>query len=560
MAAASTDNTQYTRLHITPLDESLLNVVISSSVLPKARNISYHTIESFPEKRYGFIDLPNEDAEKLKKKLNGAVLRGSKMRIDKARPESIPDPTSETDPSKDKKGKKFKDKSKKRKREIDVIPGVALEDRKVKRGWTTTEQEMIKEKRQKSKKDKKDKRSKDDDKKDKTKERGRRKIKSKYTDEAECLFKTKLPESVPAKDNEDTTEHKKKKRKGGHEVVIHEFEKTVKYPSFLKSNTASTNSEAVSFEDGKGWVDSNGKVVEAVSTKKPKPTAPVKATKSNVPKPVAAEDEDDETSSSGTSSDEEADSSDQDSDSSEGSEENAAAGIPDEKVEAETSAPSSPYSPFKLGAGRKRSSGSFSSLTIKIPTTPAKVHPLEALYKRPKGEASTDQGIPKKPEPFSFFDNEDMEEDDTVAPPSQPSQPPMTPFTKQDFDYRVVRSAAPTPDTAHPTRSFNLWPRGDSLEEALDEEDEDEDEDEEEEEAEGQDDEDTVMGGAAEQGAATGSGGGSGSNTTEPPVSEFQKQFWENRGDLNRSWRKRRKTAAKEKRYRENKSRAQRAI
>ena len=41
--------------------------------------------------------------------------------------------------------------------------------------------------------------------------------------------------------------------------------------------------------------------------------------------------------------------------------------------------------------------------------------------------------------------------------------------------------------------------------------------------------------------------------------SDFQNWFWENRGDLNRSWMKRRKTSAKERRHRENKARASRA-
>ncbi|KAK7752283.1 hypothetical protein SLS62_005819 [Diatrype stigma] len=582
-ASASADNTQYTRLHITPLDESLLNIVIPSSVLPNARNISYHTIETFHDKRYGFVDLPEADAEKLKKKLNGAVLRGSKMRIEKARPEAIPEPSGETDPAKEKKkAKKAKDKSKKRKREIDVIPGVELEDRKVKRGWTTTEQDMIKEKREKSKKDRMDKRSADDkkdrkDKKDKKDEK-KRKIKSKYTDGPECLFKTKLTEAKPAKANDDTAEHKKKKRKGDREVVIHEFEKTVKYPSFLKSSTAKAKPDAVSFEDGVGWVDANGNVVESVSTKrKPRPTTQAKAAGPSVQKPTTAvaEVEDDETSSSGTSSsDEESDSSDQESESSSAAEEEEVAEKEDvaageakaeekPKSGTETQTLSSPTAALKLEAGRKRSSGSFSSLSITIPpTTPAKVHPLEALYKRPKVDAGAEQAAPKEPEPFSFFDNADDQEEeeeeeegeDSVAPPSQP---PMTPYTKQDFDYRNVRSAAPTPDTAHPSRSFNLWSRADTLEGALDEEDEEEG-DEEAGGPEEDEDEDTNMADSTEQSAAAGVA--STSNSADVPASEFQKQFWESRGDLNRSWRKRRKMAAKDKRYRENKARAQRAI
>jgi hypothetical protein len=42
--------------------------------------------------------------------------------------------------------------------------------------------------------------------------------------------------------------------------------------------------------------------------------------------------------------------------------------------------------------------------------------------------------------------------------------------------------------------------------------------------------------------------------------SDFQAWFWNNRRDLNQSWMKRRKTAAKEKRHRENKARASKAV
>lgn len=41
--------------------------------------------------------------------------------------------------------------------------------------------------------------------------------------------------------------------------------------------------------------------------------------------------------------------------------------------------------------------------------------------------------------------------------------------------------------------------------------------------------------------------------------SEFQKWFWENRGETNRAWKKRRKVVSKEKRQRENRKRGERA-
>ncbi|KAI1373145.1 hypothetical protein F4677DRAFT_430374 [Hypoxylon crocopeplum] len=543
----TTDNTgaadeHYTRLHITPLNESLLGVVVPSSVLPRARNISYHTIETFPEKQYGFVDLPAADADKIKKKLNGAVLRGTKMRIEKAKPESIPEPTGEANDSKSKKEKK---KSKKRKREVGVTPGVELEDRKIKRGWTISEQEMIEEKRKKSKKDKKDKKSKDE-KDGKKKKKGA--VKSKYTDNPECLFKTKLPDAgSSSKPTEEATEHKKK-RKSDREVVIHEFEKTVKYPSFLKSNTEKTNSEPMTFEDGVGWVDEKGTVVEPIVNKRShNNTSKSNTAKSKSSKPTPVVVEDDDTSSSNPSSDD-SEATDQDMDSSDDNEDEVKTAP--KKLMVETQTLGSPASLVRPDSARPKSSGSVTSLTIKIPpVTPAsaKVHPLEALYKRPKGDTAAPGGNAQEAEPFSFFgDNDDDIEEDNVVP--RRSHPPMTPFTKQDFDFRNVRSAAPTPDTAHPSRTFNLWPRQGSSD-RIDEDEEDEDDHG----GQGDHDEDTAMADVSNKDSVA-----DGDNQT--PVSDFQKQFWESRGDLNRSWRKRRKAASKEKRYRENRARAERAI
>ncbi|KAI0175277.1 hypothetical protein BJ166DRAFT_514278 [Pestalotiopsis sp. NC0098] len=618
------DSEGYTRLHITPLDAELLKVVVPAAVLPQARNISYHTIETFPDKRYGFVELPTADADKLRKKLNGATLKGSKVRIDQARPESIHQPSGAMENAKEekalrkeekrlkkekKKQKEKSDKTKKRKWEPEVVEGVQIDDRKIKRGWTVTESDKIQEKRKE-----KSKKSKDaDGKKDKKKEK-KREVKSKYTDAPECLFKQKLPEppseSKKAKDDEEEDEPKRKKRRGDRQVVVHEFEKTHKYPTFLKSTTDSTSAKPLTFDDTKGWVDEEGNVVEAQKITRPsfapKAKAKVEKKRAAKSKPV----EDDDTSSSGSSSDSDSDSDEaevkskkvsktttvaqpeDDTTSSSGSssdddssdEEPAKASpapqakpvapVASKKTptpaaesddtsssnsssddESDSEKPAEPVkkqkakelivdtkplaSPAaKLDSARPKSSGSAASLTIQIPpVTPAanKVHPLEALYKRPAGtEPAPDAG-------FSFFGNEDDIEEDADGAAGPSSQPPMTPFSKQDFEVRGLRSAAPTPDTAHPSRSYNLWPR--DGEDDIAEEDEEDDE--------GQDaDEDAVMADATTSGAADKS----------DSKSEFQNWFWEHRGDLNRSWKKRRKTASKEKRNRENRARAARAI
>ena len=66
---AQEDKDKVVRLHITPFTPALLKVYITPSVLPVAKNISYHTVETFPEKGFGFVELPAMEAQKLKKKL-----------------------------------------------------------------------------------------------------------------------------------------------------------------------------------------------------------------------------------------------------------------------------------------------------------------------------------------------------------------------------------------------------------------------------------------------------------------------------------------------------------
>ncbi|KAI0425637.1 hypothetical protein F5Y09DRAFT_321304 [Xylaria sp. FL1042] len=556
--------TPYTRLHITPFDSSLQSVVIPASVLPRVRNISYHTIETFPEKRFGFVDLPAMDADKLKKKLNGAVLKGAKMRIETALPEPVHRLAGDSGMAETKKEKKKKEK--KRKHEADVMEGVQLEGRKVKRGWTTTEQEMIEEKRKKVRKEKKDKESSKDEKKGKAAKK-KPAVKSKYTDEPECLFKTKLPgpvtptEAKEAKEEreEASTQKTRQKRKSDREVIVHEFEKTTKYPTFLKSSLTGASAEATTFEDSVGWVDSTGKVIEPLKSRRrpegiPAPDPPKRKKAIHKPqeeKGEADNDDDNETSSSGTSSsDEDDDTSSSGSDSDVSGKEAETTPRP-KQLEVKTPIPSSPLAVAKSESARPKSSGSVTSLSIKIPpTTPAakKIHPLEALYKRTQGGDSGPNGD-SEAKPFSFFGNEDDMEggEDSVAPASQA---PMTPFTKQEFEFRNIRSAAPTPDTAHPSRSFNFWASQGSADDAESAEENGAEGLGDVEEEQEQEDEDVDMEDAV----------AAGGQTSQTPASDFQKQFWESRGDLNRAWRKRRKSAAKEKRYRDNRARAERAI
>ncbi|KAL2128107.1 hypothetical protein VTI74DRAFT_9644 [Chaetomium olivicolor] len=529
----------YARLHVTPLDAELLKIVVSSALLPKARNISYHTIETFPEKRYGFLELPNEDAEKLRKKLNGSVLKGVKIRIERARPSRIPAPLGNKAMAKEKRSKKAaegvpppKDKTKKRKRGAEELSGVVLEEgRKIKRGWTTADEPR--EKRSKKDKEKKLK--------DKKKQ-----PKSKYTDHPECLVKTILPaNAAPTLDADPSTPAKKKKKGKSREVVVHEFEKTTKFPTFLKSAAGMGSSKPPpQYVDGNGWVDEHGNVVEAVKARSP-PAAKILLWSKSEDKPKKAV-SDDESSSS--SSDGEAEAEDESSDerAEEDKSEVTAPAAEDSSASSDAESESASASPsLESEPQRPKSSGSTKSLSITIPPTtpnePKVVHPLEALYKRQKPADCENSAPAPKAQGFSFFaggEEEDEEEDGADVR----MQVPLTPFTRQDLELRGIRSAAPTPDTAHPNRSFKPW------------EHDDDDEDYNDNDGPANEDFDEEMG-TPSRAAPAQLADGDGNHT-----SDFQKWFWENRGDLNRSWKKRRKLAGKEKRYRENKARMARAI
>jgi hypothetical protein len=567
----------YTRLHIAPLDPELLKVIVPQAALAKARAISYHTLQAFPERPYGFIELPSTEAQKIKSKLNGAVLKGHKIRVEPARPDNMPKPDPDAiagaaagdgSEHRSKKSKSEK-REKKRKRDPQEITGIELEEgRKVKRGWTVTvdeakakkkkekEREKAKSQSEKGKKEKKEGKHKKD------KKKKRRDAESEYTDGPECLVKTKVPPNrrdVVAGGSQGETKKSKKHKK--HEVIVHEFENTTKFPSYFKASKGATASGAeYDFAEGKGWVDSEGNVVEKVKSTRPKGLP-----KTVVEKKTTEDDEDDEdddtTSSSGSSSEDDGDSEAEEGDDRASKKEHRAANPALRSLAIDVATSTGLESPQE--SARPKSASSARSLTIKIPpATPSsnKVHPLEALYKRQKQGESADKADTAGDQPFSFFGGQvDEEEDDSDLGQgevvdgigldddenssqtglSQGNQLPMTPFSKQDFEWRGMRSAAPTPDTAHPSRYSRIWPLRDDREESPGIAEEGEEEDDQ-------------MNSPGGVGPEENEGGGEPTN----PTTDFQKWFYENRGDINRSWMRRRKTAAKQKRYRENKARA----
>ncbi len=479
------------------------------------------------------------EADKVKKKLNGSILKGSKIKVDEARPKKrrTPDLEGTAEEERDKTQKR-----KKRKTEKDVLPGVELVDRKVQRGWTKLPSQT------KSSKDKK--------------------LKSEtsaYSSKSECLFRTKIPPNV-ASSQKLSTKSKSKSKEGkgktkvGKEAVVHEFSNTTKHATFLRDEQPVKKGKAVSeFVDGKGWVDEQGDLVEQVvpsaektrhfsavsqvaeemkkkkkrETVYPQPAVSAEDTEKQRSKNKAtAQPDDDDTSSSGTSSDED-DSSSQSASSSKAEEEEANS----------TAEPLIPKT--KPTTSSKPTTNGHPTTSTNPNTQPKETHPLETLFKQPP---STNPS-PSNPKPtlqvqtsFTFFDPET----DEHQPPATITSTNIlqTPFTQRDFQQRGLRSAAPTPDTAAPGRGVPAgWARG----EDLDEEEEEEEAVEEGDMSEGGVERNVKIKKRKEIGKETGESG------VEKKNSSFKDWFWEHRGDTNRAWKKRRREMAKEKRKRENK-------
>ncbi|EGX46668.1 hypothetical protein AOL_s00097g572 [Orbilia oligospora ATCC 24927] len=252
------------RLHIAPLTTESAKAIVAVQHLSTA---SFHTIDTFPEKSYGFVTLPRVEAEALRKKYNGTVFRGIKMSIEEARP------VKETSLSPNGGGAgKTREISPltKGKREDGVLPGFELpEGRQVKRGWA----------------------------KDVSLKAGKGNNKP-LAGTSECLFKTVLPPVIASEikktDLEDDKSSKKrsKARAVKNQVVVKEFKNSTKFPSFLKMSRLPTDSaeRSAEFVEGVGWVNDAGEVIEV---------APAKRTKLNIQKEPTKEEEEEPSSSEG---------------------------------------------------------------------------------------------------------------------------------------------------------------------------------------------------------------------------------------------------------------------
>ncbi|KAL3438601.1 hypothetical protein BDV09DRAFT_159214 [Aspergillus tetrazonus] len=530
----TSESSATTRLHITPLNPELIPSVLPASIRSLASDISFHNIPTFPENNYGYVTLPKMEAEKLKKKLNGSILKGRKFKVEPARPQKRQaeegdeqNLTSTDNPSPTV-------RSKKRKAEENVISGYELpSDRKVKRGWTESSTD-------KTERRKKEKRSKD-----KQEKKAKTQLKSKYTEKPECLFRTKVPPNKSAL-AEEKSKKQSKKKKTSPESVVHEFAQTVTHPTFLRSEDGG-NALTCTFEEGKGWVDESGNLKEPASERvrkhqyRPGQTAghkekPKKIKVESAPETDSAKtssshnaevketesiESEDWTSSSGSSSESDITNSESDDTASSSSSESGESGDVEqsssrnEQQQAAThvSSEEEPEGSAKSGALPE---GKSTEATSQQGST--EVHPLEALFKKPADQQKLDTEPPVQ---FSFFGQGDADSDADFEEELSSNIAPLTPFTKRDLLDRGLRSAAPTPDTSQVSKIIN-WNTPKNSSSAVGE----------------------------DYSFADSPMPKSGSAATEE--SDFSKWFWENRGDNNRAWKKRRRDAAKEQRQREN--------
>lgn len=497
--------TATTRLHITPFTPDLLPSVLPASLQSSATDISFHSLPTFPENNYGYVSLPTMEADKIKKKLHGSILKGKKFKVETARPEKKRDMDGNEPGDVEPESSSKKKSSKKRKAENGVLDGQELPaGRKVKRAWTESaegKQERRKEEKKQRKEEKK----------------AKAQVKSKYSEKDECLFRTQVPANKSSIVDEKQDKKLKKKKKPAKEVVVHEFENTVTHPSFLRSGTEGT-APASTFEEGKGWLDDSGNVKEAASdrikssqfrpgqvpgAKEKKKSKSQKSAKQSKPVEKEESESEDWTSSGGSSSD------DSDSES-----EESALGSSDKSSSHEQT--EDKQSENQQSHANTTSLEQDESSVETNQQSSTEVHPLESIFKRPAPDSSENKPAAESNAPFSFFENDDIESDEEPTGPVEPH----TPFGKKDLENREQRSAAPTPDTGLVGRTIN-WNDSEA-------------------EADAMDDESSIDTPASSKAGAEGD------------ETEFAKWFWENRGDNNRAWKRRRREAAKEERQREN--------
>lgn len=195
------------------------------------------------------------------------------------------------------------------------------------------------------------------------------------------------------------------------------------------------------------------------------------------------------------------------------------------------------------------------SLSTKVqatnPTESNSIHPLASLYKKTELQ---------EPKPlFKFFptaseqDDKDFEQSQVSTLRSRvPS--PLTPFTKRDFESRVIRSPAPTPDTAYYNKHFN-W-QTDKVGSSDSEKGHNEENNDSELRNLGRKRDIGVIDVRADDIKGEFNTNNDSNLENKEIESDFQKWFWANQGEINRGWKKRRKIVMKEQRQKDKSKKA----
>ena len=508
------------RLHVTPFDSLTLPALLPAAVRDQASDVTFHTVSTFPEASYGFLTLPAAEATRLKNKFHGCTFKGRKMRVENARPKRTGQRASiaEEDEQRSTPAQKTRSRASGSSRE-DTLAGLELPSgRKVERGWTGNKDEQ------------------------QPKSTGLRESRQSFSNSStvteidpRCLFKTKHTASEPQRKRKRTKEQRTK--------IVPEFKHTVVIETSESSKAA--DQPTGRYVDGEGWLNEAGDLVETAKSRGL--ASDVAPDVSSVASPeVSGMPSGDIPNAKTTNADQDSGSDDDKSAkaSSRATGRNAkarrtlhrpvererASSVDEELSTAEVE---------RLSISRSSGSPVPHATTSQPTSAPSsQVHPLEAFFKRPQAAASHSH-TPRKPHlevstSFSFFGpDQDMPSTEDAS-----TLLPQTPFTQQDFRHRRQRSAAPTPDTALPGKTF-----GDSL---------------------GQGDHQ----GSSDDSTSSGDSAVAGANATDtvPPVenvdgrhskekSEGAKWFYEHRGETNRAWKRRKREATKERKLRDRRAR-----
>ena len=577
-----------TRLHISPLDPDILKGILGSqdeAVKEAELSVTYHTIQSEPEKAYGFVSVSPEEAERIRVKFDGKIFRGVRISVAVAREsrlermkrgleqdgeaESGPEPLrSNVDGQQD------------------LPRGVELENRRVKRGWSQTPQEVQAVKR--AKREKREGKS--------VEGRSGRKF-----EKGDCLFKQRVSgvsssAAAPGESLQDggalgSSKKAKRERSGRGTVVVKEFEKTTKFPTFLKAAPVDKGRTATEYVEEKGWVDDEGNVIEEARASK----RPGRRPRSEIERLSLDDLEvEDETTERPAQEDEPAAGSNISCTSSEPGLPSAGP-VPSEaprqrspklpskhpnlristaanpmpilpSVESSSSSTSPAASKPKKSKRRSLAASAaaldapkedvhFFETTFKPKPNPASSIPTSGSNSNPSHPQPSSEEPTTAPSSFRFFDPDPSDDSDERST----SLIPQTPGTV----WRRERSTAPTPDTASlGPNSRPPWARSRETTAGLDGSSlRDDDGDAAHLQGQGagnrrwtrSQDKSRQVGGSR-GGIGSGGGGGRGGDVEPDRSRDFREVFYEVRGQTNRTWKVARKEALKEQRRREERN------